>query len=287
MIMRCTRILIYNLFILSVFFFSVNGNAATFIYFNSDPGDYIGQGQEQTLTTEDGTINGSSSYNVVHISFDGSTWWDLYFAAPQGEQVVTGSYENATRYPFQSPVGPGLSVSGDGRGCNTLTGRFDVLEAVYTPSGQIERFAADFEQHCEGEVPALFGSVRYNATVAFPLKVDIEANGSHTPIIVNVGDDVEIGVSTDAGDDEGILGEYWLGMSGTFGTQWFNGRRWVKRILPRMWMCEPITTQSRTFKWIPEYPGVFLFQFVVDEQIDLKLNTQFVDEIIVTVEQEN
>jgi hypothetical protein len=27
------------------------------------------------------------------------------------------------------------------------------------------RFAADFEQHCEGQDPALFGSVRYNSTV--------------------------------------------------------------------------------------------------------------------------
>lgn len=75
------------------------------------------------------------------------------------------AYEGATRYPFQSPTTPGLSVSGTGRGCNTLTGRFDVLEAVYGADGSVQRFAANFEQHCEGGTAALRGSVRYNATV--------------------------------------------------------------------------------------------------------------------------
>ena len=30
------------------------------------------------------------------------------------------------------------------------------------------RFAADFEQHCEGMEPALFGGVRYHSTIAAP-----------------------------------------------------------------------------------------------------------------------
>lgn len=49
-----------------------------------------------------------------------------------------------------------------------MTGRFDVLEAVYGTGGQVLRFAADFEQHCEGMEPALFGGVRYHSTIAAP-----------------------------------------------------------------------------------------------------------------------
>ncbi len=45
------------------------------------------------------------------------------------------------------------------RGCNTLTGRFEVLEAVFGPLGYIERFHATFEEHCEGASPAVFGEV--------------------------------------------------------------------------------------------------------------------------------
>lgn len=67
--------------------------------------------------------------------------------------------------PTESSAQPGLSVSGAGRACNSATGRFVVFEADFSPSGEIERFAADFEQHCESRVPALFGSVRFNSNV--------------------------------------------------------------------------------------------------------------------------
>jgi hypothetical protein len=52
-----------------------------------------------------------------------------------------------------------------------LTGSFEVLEAVYTPSGEVDRFAADFEQHCEGGEPALHGAVRFNSTVPLPVLI--------------------------------------------------------------------------------------------------------------------
>jgi hypothetical protein len=61
-----------------------------------------------------------------------------------------------------------LDISGESRGCNTLTGRFEVLEAVYGASGEVERFAATFEQHCEGGGPALLGSVLFNSTLPPP-----------------------------------------------------------------------------------------------------------------------
>jgi hypothetical protein len=68
--------------------------------------------------------------------------------------------------PFQGSDQPGLSVSGDGRGCNTLTGRFEVLEAVYRSSGDVVSFAADFEQHCEGA--PLRSSGRFTSTPVRP-----------------------------------------------------------------------------------------------------------------------
>ena len=132
---------------------------------HSDPGDYIGGGVDQTWTPADGTFTAAHSPGLTTISFNGGpTNWTLDFAAPSGAELTAGPYEGAIRFPFQSPSTPGLSVSGSGRGCNTLTGRFDVLEAVYAPDGTVERFAADFEHHCEGGAPALRGSVRFNAS---------------------------------------------------------------------------------------------------------------------------
>jgi hypothetical protein len=152
---------------IGIMFFTAMSNAATFLYFDSEQGDYIGQGIEQIWTTDNGvfTATGGDSSNVVTVDLDGASWWHLKFSAPGSEVLQPGPYENAARWPFQSPTQPGLSVYGDGRGCNELTGRFDILELSYTTEGEIDRFAADFGQHCEGNEPALFGFIRYNSTV--------------------------------------------------------------------------------------------------------------------------
>lgn len=141
----------------------------TRIDFRSDAGDYIGQGLWRSWFGVDGTFTPSYTYgdtSNVQIRFDGGpTNWSLQFHSPSGP-LVPGTYTGATRFPFQASGVPGLSVSGSGRGCNTLTGEFTVHELVASPSGTIERFSADFEQHCEGGAAALRGSVRYNATNA-------------------------------------------------------------------------------------------------------------------------
>jgi hypothetical protein len=139
----------------------------TLLSLNSQPGDYIGQGQQRTLTPADGQFSAISNYdNGVSLTFWGNTpgvWWYLDFAAPGNLRLAPGVYEHATRFPFQSSTVPGVSVTGEGRGCNTVTGRFEVFEVTYGPSGEVLTFAADFEQHCEGMGPALSGSIRYNA----------------------------------------------------------------------------------------------------------------------------
>ena len=288
------KLLLGILLFLHFIFFSSLTNAATYLYFNSQPGDYIGQGEERTWTTDDGVFNASGeiSSNVVEISFDGTDWWYLDFAAPSGQTLQPGPYDGATRYPFQSPTLPGLSVYGDGRGCNTLTGRFDILEISYTAQGQIDRFAADFEQHCEEMGPALFGSIRYNATVGFPPQLAITANGSHTPIIIKTGDTVDIKISMEAGDKEGTLAETWLGILGPNSDHWYkpepyrrqsNLERWVVSRRPQMWNRGPIGTFEKNLQWTFDTPGVYVIMFVCDEELDGMLNTQYVDHVVVTV----
>src|SRR5262249_47825262 len=67
-----------------------------------------------------------------------------------------------TRWPFQASGVTGLSVDGDGRGSNTLTGSFTVTQALYAADGTVLRFAASFEQHSEGQAPALTGTINFN-----------------------------------------------------------------------------------------------------------------------------
>ena len=142
----------------------------TALVLNSAPGDFIGGGLNQTFTESDGTFTAMRNFdNGVSIFFNGGPhWWYLYFAAPMDAPLIVGFFDEATRFPFQSPTKPGLDVSGEGRGCNELTGRFEVLEVVYGPTGDVERFAATFEQHCEGMEPALTGSILFNSTLQGP-----------------------------------------------------------------------------------------------------------------------
>lgn len=131
--------------------------------FDSEEGDYIGQGLYQEFYLADGNITASRNYdNGVTIRFKGRDSWTLNFAAPGDVDLTTGLYSNATRFPFQDVTEPGLDISGAGRGCNTLEGNFEVTNLVYDSEGEVEKFEATFEQHCSGMTPALFGLVNYN-----------------------------------------------------------------------------------------------------------------------------
>ena len=146
----------------------------TSLLLNSEPGDFIGQGQLLVFTDADGPFLATSGGggNVVNVSFNTPTFnhfWFVSFGAPDNQPLAVGSYEGAMRNAFRAPGQPGLDVFGDGRGCNTLTGRFTILELVIGGAGEVVSFRATFEQHCEGFTPALRGEVRYNANVPLHL----------------------------------------------------------------------------------------------------------------------
>jgi VCBS repeat-containing protein len=147
---------------------TVKGAAGTLLFLNSQPGDFVGGGKAQTFTPATGTFKASRNFdNGASIDYQGfadpGSFWFLDFAAPGNVPLVPGHYANAARFPFQASNQPGMDVSGEGRGSNTLTGNFTVTEAVYGVSGEVLSFGASFEQHSEGAAPALFGEVRYNA----------------------------------------------------------------------------------------------------------------------------
>jgi hypothetical protein len=140
----------------------------SFLSFVSDTGDFIGQGWTLLLETPTSTLTPRLDPSRRNISFsivgsDGLSTlsWTLDLAAPQGQQLVPGTYLSATRYPFQAPTVPGLTFSGDGRGCNQLSGQFTITEAVYGGDGSVQRFRVTFEQHCEGAAAALRGTLFY------------------------------------------------------------------------------------------------------------------------------
>lgn len=160
---------------------------ATFgsIYLNAEQGSWVGGGigaKEVTWTHgNEGIFNiatNDSNYGAF-ITFNDGKWWSFDFVAPSfsllsntnnGNPLQVGFYNNATRYPFNSPTRPGLNFSGNGRGNNMLGGWFDILEIEYSPTfNDLIKLAVDFRQFDERENmsgPSTFGSLRINSNLA-------------------------------------------------------------------------------------------------------------------------
>jgi hypothetical protein len=84
------------------------------------------------------------------------------------EDHRNGTYEAEFRGSAGAPLLPGtthtdgLLVTGYGH-CYSPTGRFTVLEAEYDAQGAPTKLSVTFEQHCEGRVAGLFGSIAWRA----------------------------------------------------------------------------------------------------------------------------
>jgi hypothetical protein len=147
----------------------------------SQKGDFIGQGGTYDITY---TPQNSQSFSVqvrrtigspalpaellfvmgTTTSGSDNTFALLSFGTDQlGIPIQPGFYPDAERADFASPGHPGLDVSFQNRGSNTLTGAFTISEVTFGANNAIETFSASFEQHSEGASPALFGTFIYSA----------------------------------------------------------------------------------------------------------------------------
>lgn len=172
------------------------------VYLNSDPGSWVG-GAIGAPTVDwvhgvDGVFSGSENYGSfnqnIQIGYNNGSSWLFNFSAPTynpdtntntGQPLHVGLYTGAQRFPFNSPTKPGLSVSGNGRGDNTLTGWFNVLEISFTSAGDLDKFAVDFKQFDESSInTGLYGSLRFNSTIAITPVPEPE---SYAMLLVGLG----------------------------------------------------------------------------------------------------
>jgi hypothetical protein len=137
--------------------------AASFVKLTSDTGDFIGEGQKYSYTQADAVINVTATGRLLIVEVRGDDTWTGYFELPTGyANVATGTFNGLTRHGFHDPVIGGLSWSGNGRGCNTLTGMFTLKKAVYEGNSLAE-IDLQFTQYCEGVSFALKGDIYWNA----------------------------------------------------------------------------------------------------------------------------
>jgi repeat uncharacterized protein DUF346 len=170
---------------------AVLGAPLTAAFFDSEPGDWVGQGTPWTFSSV--AFTGlRSGYPTFHLGTGLAGTFDAWFAAPAGQPLVPGVYEDAQRFDFRAAGHPGLDVFGDGRGCNMVSGRFVVDDATYDSNGNVLTFSARFEDHCEGSDIALFGVVSFNSTANYrtravsPTRLQLTSRGVPTSSSIHV-----------------------------------------------------------------------------------------------------
>jgi len=149
----------------------------------SQPGDFIGQGGTFDITYQSPADTVSAQIRrtlstgqpaellwVLDSPAPGNQFALLFFGTDAlGIPIQAGTYTNAQRADFASAGHPGLDVSFQNRGSNTLTGSFTIDYVTFDATlSTIQTFKATFEQHSEGATPALFGTFTYDAQVPEP-----------------------------------------------------------------------------------------------------------------------
>jgi hypothetical protein len=126
----------------------------------SSKGDFIGQGKTYSYPGEALTVRRND--RGVNITVGGPFGWQISFGAPHGRFLEVGEYRDAKRYPF-SGASPGIEFTGEGRGCNQISGQFVVWELEFK-GNEVSKLAIDFVQRCENTMPPLYGRIRYQSS---------------------------------------------------------------------------------------------------------------------------
>jgi hypothetical protein len=141
----------------------------TYLVLKGVAGEFITGGRRYKFTDDDSSFkvsyNSSTPESGISIRVDGpdGDYFRLNFCGPGKTRLEVGEYTDCARYPFQEPTQPGMTVSGNHSGHNTLWGEFTVHEIIYGSDGP-SSFAADFVQRGNSKKgKQLKGSIRYRA----------------------------------------------------------------------------------------------------------------------------
>lgn len=153
----------------------VPAGAVTDFYYESDKGDPVGQGSTLSLKGDEMSVSlapdprfkgGPINHVKLAVSGKGGKLFELWFSTEKmNTNLLPGSYDGAGRVEFTRYMQPGISISGNGRGCLDARGNFSILQAdFHYQSGKLvaDSFAVEFDQHCGDRQAGLRGHLYYN-----------------------------------------------------------------------------------------------------------------------------
>jgi hypothetical protein len=131
------------------------------LHMDSEPGDYIGQGQTYDFGSPGDRISASGSPDHLDFSAYASGSGSEYaagFFAPQGQTLQAGvTYTDNAEYNA-TPSDAGMAMIAESRGCNTGVGSFTVDEIAFAPDRRLQAAAVRWTFRCHTGAPALRGS---------------------------------------------------------------------------------------------------------------------------------
>jgi hypothetical protein len=138
----------------------VSGN---YVVVQSDSGDLVGLGGNFRYTDQDALISVQGGMSGIFIQTFGQQQWYGSFGplSSQNGLLQPGYYPSLIGEPFYNPTRGGLSWTGDGRGCVTLSGWMAVDRATYA-NLQLTGLDLRFEQQCAGSTAMLHGAIHWD-----------------------------------------------------------------------------------------------------------------------------
>lgn len=144
---------------------------------NSEPGDKFGRGRSWSYSPETAVFSANGGpygvgFHLHNATIEGPepfSEWSGRFYPGDGRIFEPGRYAPVNG-DVDTGTGPAMHLEGGVDRCDDITGEFTIREATFTAYRDVRSFAIDFEQHCEGEPPALRGTFEWRAgdTVKLP-----------------------------------------------------------------------------------------------------------------------
>ena len=134
-----------------------------YVYLESSPGEFVGQGLTYLYTSADAALTIGSQTNYVDIVVAGDEKWAGNFQGMDWmSRLEVGYYGDLQRFGSHNRAKGGLLWTGEGRGCEVVSGWF-VIDSVIYDRDTLLAIELRFEQSCDGG-PALNGKFRWDAS---------------------------------------------------------------------------------------------------------------------------
>jgi hypothetical protein len=120
-----------------------------FFHWFSERDDVVGEGGFSRYHPGHSEFSAVCDGNAVRIEMEapGDDFWSLWFKAPPGEPLRTGTYEGVTQIGPANRPNATMFIKGGGRSCDEVNGRFVITE-LDLRDDRVNRFRASFEQQC-------------------------------------------------------------------------------------------------------------------------------------------